>query len=97
MYFLIVRILLTGITSKCRVCLRINNVILHGVLRQANDVLKDWTLKCMKDPAPKMLQEIKSIVCYINTLIPDSVKLFYEIYSCSSLAENHDILKSLWK
>lgn len=47
-------------------------------------------------PAPKILQEIKSILCYIDALIPDSGKLFYEIYSCSSLAENNDILKSLW-
>lgn len=77
MYFFIVRILLKGITSKCRVCLRINNVILHGFLRQGNDILKDWTLKCMKDPTPQVLQEIKNIVCYINALIPDSMKLFY--------------------
>lgn len=97
MYLFIVTILLTGITSKCTVCLRVNNVILHAVLRQVNDILKYYILKCMKDPAPKVLQKIKNIVCYINVLIPDSEKLFYEIYSCSSPADNHDILKSSWK
>lgn len=85
LYFFIVKILLTVIASKCRVCLRINNVILHGVLRQGNDILNDWALKCMKDPAPKVLQEIKNIVCYINALIPDSETILWNLqlqFSC---------------
>lgn len=40
MYLFIVKILLTGIITKCTVCLRVNNVILHAVLRQANDIVK---------------------------------------------------------
>lgn len=48
----------------------------------------------MKDPVLKVLQKIKNIVCYINVLISDSVKPFNEIYSFSSPADNHDILKS---
>lgn len=48
-----------------------------------------------KDPAPEVLQKIKNIVCSINVLIPDSLKLLYEIYSCS-FAGNHDVLKRSW-
>lgn len=50
-----------------------------------------------KTLAPKVLQKIRNIVCYIYVLIPDSMKLFYEIYSCSSPADSRDILKSSWK
>lgn len=35
MYLFIVKILLTG-----TICLRVNNVILHAVLMQANDISK---------------------------------------------------------
>lgn len=50
----------------------------------------------MKDPVPKVLQKIRNIVCYINVSVPNSGKLFDEIHSCSSPADNHDILKSSW-
>jgi len=48
-------------------------------------------------PCTQSIGENQNIVCYINVLIPGSVKLFYEIYSCSSPAEDHDTLKSSWK